>query len=202
MNKKSFVVTGTLRTHTSLVLLIWLCPLILCSDRVLTALALGISIIIMLVLSNALLSLLSGFLPKGLHVPVYAALNALFASLCISALGAISPSLADALRYLLPTAAVCSILLFMYVPFAAENRISASIADALTVGSAFLCAALPLALLREFLGHGSILGFRLFEGAALLAMPIGGLLVTGLAIAALRAKKNKKSKEGEKDVIR
>ena len=71
--------------------------------------------------------------------------------------------------------------------------------DGLTMGIGFTFALSCVAIVREILGSGTLLGFELFGGVApltIFALPAGGFLVLGFAIAVVQALKNRK-KGGE-----
>ena len=115
------------------------------------------------------------------------------------------PSLDESLGLFIPLIVVNCIILARAEAFASKNGPLPSMLDGLFMGLGFTFALTILGSIREILGSGTFLGFKVFgEGFVPITFFItsaGAFVTLGFVIAAVNAIRNKlsnkKNKEGE-----
>ncbi|MBK6583596.1 MAG: electron transport complex subunit RsxE [Gammaproteobacteria bacterium] len=180
--------------------LLGLCPLLAMSHSLVTALALGLAMLGVMLVSSVLIALLRKHLAHPLRLLVWLLLIA--ASVCSVELlmQAFAWQLHQALGIYLPLIAASCLVLQRAESVASRNPVAHVAADALFTGGGLLGAMLLLGALRELLGNGTVLadmellfgataaGWKLQpfagQGRFLLAiLPPGAFLFAGLLLA-------------------
>ena len=91
-----------------------------------------------------------------------------------------------ALGVFIPLIVVNCIILARAEAFASKNSLSDSIIDGLGMGLGYLVAMILLSSVREILGNGTILGFRIlpeaYEPMMMAIQPPGAFILLGLLI--------------------
>ncbi|MGB0895586.1 MAG: Rnf-Nqr domain containing protein, partial [Parashewanella sp.] len=71
VNFKEIAIQGLWKNNPGLVQLLGLCPLLAVTATVTNALGLGLATMVVLILSNVLVSLVRDFVPKEIRIPVF-----------------------------------------------------------------------------------------------------------------------------------
>ena len=101
----------------------------------------------------------------------------------------------NTLGVFVPLIVVNCIILARAESFASKNKVLPSILDGLAMGIGFTIALCLLGAIREILGGGTILGFKLFGGVvplSIMALPAGGFMALGFLIALVQHLSKKK----------
>ncbi|MGQ0657976.1 MAG: Rnf-Nqr domain containing protein [Chromatiales bacterium] len=191
---------GLWRRNPLLVRLLGLCPLLAVSDRLVTALTIGLIMVMALTCTEVLTAGTRYLIPAQARP----ACQALFAASAVTVmqllLQAHVPGLAQALGIYVPVVAGCCLLIARAEEFAARQPVAEALLDSLGHGLGILAVLLPLAALREIIGYGSLLrdadllwpqagnwpgiGVMAEEwGLAVAAQPAGALLLLGTLLA-------------------
>ena len=97
------------------------------------------------------------------------------------------PSLYENLGLFIPLIVVNCIILARAESFASKNPVLPSAVDGIAMGAGFTCALTVLATVRELIGAGTLLGFRImpafYEPAIIFILPSGAFLTLGMLIA-------------------
>ncbi len=176
---------GIFRENPIFVIVLGLCPALAVSTSLENALGMGIAASFVLVSSNIIISSLRSIIPQRIRIPCFIVVIASFVTIVELLMAAFSPQLARQLGIFVPLIVVNCIILGRAESFASKNGISASILDALGMGLGFTLALSVVAIIRELLGSGRILGFAVFKGlppATIMILPPGALLTLGLLI--------------------
>lgn len=201
--KKTFIdylKNGVIENNPTFVQLLGMCPTLATSTTLLNALGMGAAATFVLICSNVVISLLRKLIPEKIRIAAYIVVIAGFVTVIDLLMQAYIPALSNSLGLFIPLIVVNCIILARAESFASKNKPLPSALDGLTMGIGFTFALSCVATVREILGSGTILGFELFGGAALLpivALPAGGFLVLGFAIAVVQYLKGR-SKGGVK----
>lgn len=194
---------GLLRENPVLRLVLGTCPTLATSTSMVNAIGMGIAVTLVLVCSNMVISALRKVIPDKVRIPVYIVIIASFVTIVQMFIKAFVPALDSALGVFLPLIVVNCILLGRAEAFANKNPVIASAVDGLGMGIGFTAAVFCMALIREFLGNGtlfsgaqSLLGvfgdnvLGGFDGIKILdtpmtvfILPAGGFFVFGMLIA-------------------
>ena len=186
MKIKEIFKSGILTDNPVFIQLLGMCPTLATSTSLINAIGMGLSATFVLVCSNALISLLRNFIPQKIRIASYIVIIAGFVTLVDMLLEAYFNSVYNALGVFIPLIVVNCIILARAESFASKNQVLPSILDGLAMGLGFTLALCVLGIIREILGSGTILGFKIFGGVAplsIMALPAGGFLTLGFLIA-------------------
>lgn len=195
MKIKDLFKAGIITENPVLIQLLGMCPALAASSTLINAVGMGLATTFVLVFSNMLISLLRKIIPQKIRIAAYIVIIAGFVTLAGMLLEAYFHSIYHALGVFIPLIVVNCIILARAESFASKNKVLPSILDGLAMGLGFTAALAILGTIREILGSGSILGFKLFGGVAplsILAMPAGGFLTLGFVVAAVQFFVNRK----------
>ncbi len=188
--KKGFLAAlknGVLTENPVLRLVLGTCPTLAVTTSVENALGMGVAATIVLICSNAVISMLRKVIPDKVRIPAFITVIAGFVSVVQMLVKAFVPSLDKSLGLFLPLIVVNCIILGRAEMFASKNKVLPSIIDGLTMGIGFTAALFCMGAIREVLGSGSFLGLSipiLSESPILIfILPAGGFFVFGMLIA-------------------
>ena len=210
---------GLITQNPVLVQVLGMCSTMAITTSFFNGLGMGVSVLIILTLSNIFISLLRKIIPNEVRIACYIVVIAGFVTCVDLLLKAFVPALSNSLGVFIPLIVVNCIIIGRAEAFAAKNSIGASALDGIFQGLGYTIVLTIMCIIREFLGSGSFgkgiintingigtgNGLQIFPeefGAKLLTMPFGGFLTLGCLIAlmqyALRKSAEKKEKEGNK----
>ena len=210
MNIRQQCKEGILTKNPVLVQLLGMCSSLAITTSLFNGLGMGLSVTIILICSNVMISALRKVIPSNIRIAAYIVIIAGFVTMVDLLLQAFLPDLSENLGVFIPLIVVNCIILGRAGAFASKNGVLASAFDGLFMGIGYTLAITAMSIVRELLGSGTfgsgILnggeGIRIIpEGypAMLLIMPVGGFLMLGCLIAAFQfAMKKMKAKEEAK----
>lgn len=159
----------------------------------------GLSVTFVLVLSNLFISLLRKFIPSKIRIASYIVIIAGFVTVVDMVLQAYVPSLAESLGLFIPLIVVNCVILARAESFASKHGPLPSVLDGLAMGAGFTVALVVVSAIRELIGSGSLLGFRImpesYSPAVLVISPVGGFLILGALIALVQWIKSRAKKK-------
>ncbi len=177
------LVKGLWKENPVFVQVLGMCPSLAVTNTAVNGLAMGGATLFVLVMSSLMISALRNLIPRAVRISTYIIVIATFVTVADYTLQALSPGVHRELGAFIPLIVVNCIILGRAEAFAAKNRVSLAVADALGMGGGFSLALLVLGGLREILGKGSIFGVSLFgasyEPWVIMILPPGGFLMLG-----------------------
>ena len=194
MNFKRQLKEGLLTKNPVLAQLLGMCSTMAITTTLFNGLGMGLSVTLILICSNVLISLLRKVIPGSIRIAAYVVIISGFVTMVDLLLQAYLPALSEGLGVFIPLIVVNCILLGRAEAFASKNGVLASAADGLTQGLGYTVALVAMCIIRELLGSGTF-GAGLLNGgegirvlpdpypAMLLILPIGGFLTLGCLIA-------------------
>lgn len=186
---------GVWEKNPILVLNLGMCPTLAVSTSISNALWMALATTFVLLGSNILVSLIKGFVPDHVRMPVYIAIVATYVTIVELSLNAFQPAVYKSLGIFIPLIVVNCIILGRAEEFASKNGIVASAADALGMGLGFGITLTVLAFFRESLGANTILGYTFIEGmepsSAMILAP-GAFFTLGLMLWGMNALNSRK----------
>ena len=145
--------------------------------------------------------MLRNLIPSKIRIASYIVIIAGFVTVVDMVLQAFIPSLAESLGLFIPLIVVNCIILARAESFASKHGPLPSMLDGLAMGIGFTVALVIISAIRELLGSGTLLGFKItpqsFSPAVLLISPVGGFLVVGGLIALVQWIKSKSRSKKE-----
>ncbi len=211
MNFKKQLKEGLLTQNPVLAQLLGMCSTMAITTTLFNGLGMGLSVTLILICSNVIISLLRKVIPGSIRIAAYITIIAGFVTIVDLLLQAYLPDLSENLGVFIPLIVVNCIILGRAEAFASKNGVLASAVDGLCQGIGYTLALTIMCIVREFLGSGTF-GAGLLNGgegirilpsqypAMLLIMPFGGFLTLGCLIAAsqwLKARMENHEKEKE-----
>lgn len=149
------------------VLMIGLCSTLAVSTKFEGAFFMGLAVIFVLVLSNALVSTLRTVIPEQVRIPMFIVVIASFVTIVDLTMKAFVPAAYAFLGVWIPLIVVNCIVLGRAEAFAYHNGVLLSIADGIGMGLGYTIIIASMAAFRELFGSGSIQ----FLGSTLVSLP-------------------------------
>ena len=181
MNVKQQFKEGLITQNPVTVQLLGMCSVLAITTTMFNGIGMGLSVLVILTLSNIIISALRKVIPNKIRIACYIVVIAGFVTIVDLCLQAYLPDLAESLGLFIPLIVVNCIVLGRAEAFANKNGIFDSALDGIGVGLGFTCSLTVIGLVREILGSGSAFGFKFIPGDGILAfvMAPGAFLVLG-----------------------
>ena len=207
---------GLITQNPVLVQLLGMCSTLAITTSFFNGLGMGVSVTIILTLSNIFISLLRKIIPNEVRIACYIVVIAGFVTCVDLILKAFVPALSNSLGVFIPLIVVNCIILGRAEAFASKNGVAAAAVDGICQGIGYTLVLVIMCVFRELLGSGTFgagllgggelgaaPGLRIIPeqfGIKILTMPVGGFLTLGALIAAMQwalSKSEKKKKEAK-----
>ena len=189
MNKyKKITLDGIIFNNPTFMLVLGTCPTLGLISNALSALEMGLAVIVILTLSNMIISALRTLIPNEVRIPCYIVVIAKIVTLIRMVLDKFLPDVYDALGGFLALIVVNCIILGRAEAFANKHTVAESAVDGIANGIGFTMALTVMGIICEFLGKGSIFGAQIMTfSIGLFSTPAGAFIVFGLSICAFTA---------------
>lgn len=170
-----------------LVQMLGMCSTLAVTTSVMNALGMGFAVTAVLICSNVFISLLRNFIPSQIRIASYIVIISGFVTAVQLLMQAFLPDLNRTLGLFIPLIVVNCIILARAESFASKQPVLPSAVDGLVMGLGYTLALVVLAAIRELLGAGTLLGFKvmpdIYEPAIIFILPSGAFLTLGFLIA-------------------
>ena len=180
-------VNGIFRENPLLILMIGLCSSLALTTTVINGIGMGLSMTFVLLMSELVISIFRKLIPDSIRIPIFIIVIAAFTTVIDYVLKAWFPDLSRAMGVFIPLIVVNCIIMGRAEGFAYKSPISDVIPDALGMGLGFTWVLCGIALVREILGSGTILGFHImptaYQPILFFILPPGGFFVFALFIS-------------------
>lgn len=154
---------GFIKENPVFCLYLGMCSTLALSTNINNALGMGICVTIVLILSNAIISMIRNITPDEIRIPVYIVVISTLVSIIELVVHAYVPALFDALGAFLSLIVVNCIILGRAEAFAKKNKVLPSIVDGLAMGLGYTFALLLISCIREFLTTACITLYNPFD---------------------------------------
>ncbi len=190
-------IKGFIKENPTFVLLLGMCPTLGTTTSAINGMSMGLAATVVLICSNAVISLLKNVIPDKVRIPGFIVVIASFVTVVDLSMQAYLPDLYETLGLFIPLIVVNCIILGRAEAFASKNGVLLSIADGLGIGLGFTMSLTILGSVREILGNGSVFGFQFIpeniDKVLLFIMPPGAFIALGFLIALVNYIKNRKA---------
>ena len=218
MNAKKQLMDGLFYQNPVTVQLLGMCSTMAITTTLFNGLGMGVSVLIILTLSNILIAALRKIIPNNIRIACFIVVIAGFVTIVDLMLQAFIPALSKSLGLFIPLIVVNCIILGRAEAFSYKNSIAASTLDGIFQGLGYTIILIIMCVIREFLGGGTIMGglleinqetgqlvFGLGTAAGIrvlpeafpalgMVLPVGGFLTLACFIAAMQYILNKPKK--------
>ena len=157
---------GIIKENPTFVLTLGMRPTLAVTTSAINGLGMGLSTMVVLALSNLMISLLRKIIPDKVRIPAFIVIVASFVSMVELLLQAYVPFLYDALGIYIPLIVVNCIILGRAESYASKNGPLPSLFDGIGMGLGFSLALTCIGLVREILGSGKFFGFAILGSKA------------------------------------
>lgn len=204
MKKSKVFLSGIIKENPIFILFLGMCPVLGTSGSFYSAFGMSICVLLVLLVSNIVISAIRKIVPNEVRIPVYIIIIATIVTVVDMIVSTWLADIYSVLGSFLQLIVVNCIILGRAESFASKNGVVASIMDALGISVGFLLAICSLAICREVIGTGSLVIANLFNGETIatlkifpeeyaigmLVQPAGAFLMLGLLVAVVTAIKN------------
>ncbi len=197
-NSMERLYNGLIKENPTFVLMLGMCPTLAVTTSAMNGLGMGLTTMVVLALSNMIISMLRNIIPDKVRIPAFIVVIASFVTMVELLLEGFIPALYDALGLYIPLIVVNCIILGRAEAYASKNPIIPSLFDGIGMGLGFSFALTCIGAVRELIGAGEIFGLHIMPDSyvpcAIFIMAPGAFFV----LAALTAVQNKIRINGER----
>lgn len=175
---------GVIFNNPTFVLVLGTCPTLGLISSATSAAGMGLTVVVILTLSNILISAFRKIIPNEVRIPAYIVIIATLVTLARMVMEKFMPDLYDSLGGFLALIVVNCIILGRAEAFANKHTVLESAVDGFATGLGFTAALTIMGVICEFLGSGSFFGIKIMDfSIGLFATPAGAFIIFGLSIA-------------------
>lgn len=213
MNRKENFTAGFIRENPVFGLYLGLCSTLAITTTLNNALGMGVAVIIVLVMSNIIISLIRNVTPSEIRIPVYIVVIATLVKIIQMLIKAYAPALDSALGVFIPLIVVNCIILGRAEAYASKNGVVDSAIDGLGMGLGYTVAILVMSIIRQVLATGIlslenpfdatqiIFSLQLIPEDYIISMfnqPVGAFITFAFLAAGLTAYKDAQQRKADK----
>ena len=156
MNRFENFKAGLIKDNPVFSLFLGICSTLAITTTVNNAIGMGVSVIIVLIMSNVIISCVRKITPDEIRIPVYIVIIATLVKIIQMLIQAYAPSLNTSLGVFIPLIVVNCIILGRAEAFASKNGILDSALDGLGMVLGYTLAVLAMSFIRELISTGGI----------------------------------------------
>ncbi|MDG6313866.1 electron transport complex subunit E [Glaesserella parasuis] len=197
---KNLFTQGVWTNNSTLVQLLGLCPLLAVSNNVTNALGLGLATLLVLTITNTIISLFRKVIPHDIRIPIYVMIIATAVTTIQLLMNAFAFPVYQSLGIFVPLIVTNCIVIGRAEAFASKNSVAHSAFDGFAMGLGMTLSLVVLGAIREIIGNGTLfddldllLGswakalrmdlLHLDSGLLLAILPPGAFIGLGLILA-------------------
>ena len=189
------IYNGVIKENPTLVLMLGMCPTLAVTTSAVNGFGLGVSTLVVLVMSNLVISALRKMIPDDVRLPAYIVIVASLVTVVELLMEAYVPSIYSALGIYIPLIVVNCIILGRAEAYASKNPPLLSAMDGLGMGLGFTVSLSIIGFIRELLGAGTVFGVQVMPAAykpiAIFIKAPGAFLVLAFLVIIMNALKIK-----------
>ena len=187
MNAKKYgkiAYDGLITNNATFKLVLGTCATLAMSTSAINSFGMGLSVTVVLLLSNVLISLLRKVIPNTVRIPAFVVIIATMVTLLRMVLDKYIPDLYDSMGVFLPLIVVNCVILGRAEAFASKNPVLDSAIDGIATGLGLTFALTFIGIIREFFGSGSFFGIQVMDfKIGFFTNSAGAFFVYGICIA-------------------
>ena len=196
---------GIIKENPTFVLMLGMCPTLAVTTSAMNGLGMGLTTMVILAMSNMMISMLRKIIPDGVRMPAFIVVVASFVTIVQFLLQAYLPFLYDSLGIYIPLIVVNCIILGRAEAYASKNPPVASLFDGIGMGLGFTVGLTSIGLVRELIGAGTVFGAQImpssYEPVTIFILAPGAFLVLSMLTAAQNKIKMKAAQKGKETKI-
>lgn len=194
---------GVINENPTFVQVLGMCPTLAVTTSAVNGLGMGLSVLVVLTLSNLLISLVRKVVPDKIRIPAFIVIIATLVTVIDMILQALFyDTLYQSLGLYIPLVVVNCIILGQAEAYASKHGPLDAAVDGFSMGLGFTLALTALGAVRELLGSGTLFGFTILPNAfpkiLMMLMAPGGFFVLGILMALFNFIRNRKDKDSHR----
>lgn len=194
---------GVIDENPTFVQVLGMCPTLAVTTSAVNGLGMGLSVLVVLTLSNLLISLVRKVVPDKIRIPAFIVIIATLVTVIDMILQALFyDTLYQSLGLYIPLVVVNCIILGQAEAYASKHGPLDAAVDGFSMGLGFTLALTALGAVRELLGSGTLFGFTILPNAfpkiLMMLMAPGGFFVLGILMALFNFIRNRKDKDSHR----
>ncbi|MCI9041690.1 electron transport complex subunit RsxE [Dubosiella newyorkensis] len=212
MNRFENFKAGLIKDNPVFGLYLGICSTLAITTTVNNAIGMGAAVIMVLVLSNMIISAIRKIVPDDIRIPVFIVIIATLVKIIQMLIEAYAPALNTSLGVFIPLIVVNCIILGRAEAFASKHGVLDSALDGIGMGLGYTVAVIAMSFIREVLSTGILNIVNPFNDAQvwlkvtlipadytipLFNSPVGAFITFALLAAALSAYKTHADKKAE-----
>ena len=194
---------GIIKENPTFVMMLGMCPTLAVTTSAINGLGMGLTTMVILAMSNLIISMLRKVIPDDVRVPAFIVIVASFVTIVQFLLQAYIPTLNESLGLYIPLIVVNCIILGRAEAYASKNPMIPSLFDGIGMGLGFTVGLTSIGLVRELIGAGKIFGVAVlpasYEPVSIFVMAPGAFFVLAFLTGVQNKVKLNLAKKG-KDV--
>ncbi|WP_394922462.1 electron transport complex subunit RsxE [uncultured Robinsoniella sp.] len=196
---------GLIKENPTFVLMLGMCPTLAVTTSAINGVGMGLTTMVILAMSNLMISALRKIIPNGVRVPAFIVIVASFVTIVQFLLEAYIPSLYDSLGIYIPLIVVNCIILGRAESYASKFPVLPSLFDGIGMGLGFTVGLTCIGAVRELIGAGQLFGFQImpasYEPVTIFILAPGAFLVLAMLTAIQNKVKINAEKKGKQTKI-
>lgn len=196
---------GIVKENPTFVLMLGMCPTLAVTTSAVNGLGMGLTTMVILAMSNLMISALRRLIPNEVRVPAFIVIVASFVTIVQFLLQGYIPSLYDSLGIYIPLIVVNCIILGRAEAYASKNPVLPSLFDGIGMGLGFTVGLTSIGAVRELIGAGQIFGLQVmpkaYEPVTIFILAPGAFLVLALLTALQNRVKRSLQEKGRETKI-
>ena len=189
------IYNGVVKENPTLVLMLGMFPTLAVTTSAINGFGMGVSTLVVLVMSNLVISALRKVIPDDVRLPAYIVIVASLVTVVELLMEAYVPTIYNALGIYIPLIVVNCIILGRAEAYASKNPPLLSAMDGLGMGLGFTVSLFAIGFIRELLGAGTVFGAQVMPAAykpiAIFIKAPGAFLVLAVLVIVMNALKIK-----------
>ena len=145
---------GIIKENPTFVLMLGMCPTLAVTTSAKNGFGMGMTTMVILALSNLMISMLRKMIPDSVRMPAYIVVVASFVTIVQFLLQGFIPSLYDSLGIYIPLIVVNCIILGRAEAYASKNGPVSSLFDGIGMGLGFTVGLTSIGIVREMIEIG------------------------------------------------
>ncbi|MCR5742128.1 MAG: electron transport complex subunit E [Lachnospiraceae bacterium] len=155
------IYNGVVKENPTFVMMLGMCPTLAVTSSAFNGFGMGMTTMVVLVMSNLVISLLRNVIPDRVRIPAYIVVVATLVTIVQLLLQAYIPVLNELLGIYIPLIVVNCIILGRAEAYAGKHSPVLSVMDGIGMGLGFTIGLTAIGVFREILGSGSVLGYQI-----------------------------------------
>lgn len=159
------IYNGIIKENPTFVLMLGMCPTLAVTTSALNGMGMGLTTLVVLTMSNAVIAALRKVIPDGVRMPAFIVVVASLVTIVQFLLEGYIPALNDTLGIYIPLIVVNCIILGRAESYASKNTVMLSLFDGIGMGLGFTVGLTAIGAVRELVGNGTVFNAHIMPKA-------------------------------------